>query len=122
MLVVMQAPGTVVKKRPAPTAALGSKGGLPDSAYLPLRLNPHGMNAVLYAGLVYSVPDLIGAFSVRGRILVADFLMRNGWGVVIYGAIIFCCGVIQFGDSSPKSMGSYLNAVRYLLCWRLQCL
>lgn len=116
MLVTMQAPGTVVKKRQAATAALGSKGGIPDSAYLPLRLNPNGMAAVLYAGFIYSVPDLIGAFSVRGRVWVADLLMRGGWGVVIYGLIIFGCGLIQFGDSSPKSMGSYLNAVRCPCC------
>lgn len=119
MLVVMQAPGTVVKKRQAAAAALGPKGGIPDSAYLPLRLNPNGMAAVLYASFFYSVPDLIGVFSVRGRVWVADLLMKGRWGVLLYGFVIFGCGLVQFGDSSPKSMGSYLNAVSCLLCWRL---
>ena len=74
------------------------------------------MTAVLYASLIYSLPELIGVFSIRGGAWVSNVLMKGRWFPVMYGFIIFGCGLIQFGDSSPKSMGNYLNAVRCLLC------
>ena len=121
-IATVKAPEASVKKRKAAAAALGSKGSTPDSAYLPLRLSPNGMAAVLYASFIYSVPEFIGCFSIQGRIWVSDILLKGRWFPIIYGFIIFGCGLIQFGDSSPKSMGTYLNAVRCLLCWKSQCL
>lgn len=118
----VKAPEASVKKRQAAAAALGTKGGIPNNAYLPLRLSPNGMTAVLYASLIYSLPDLIGFFSSRAKIWVSGFLMKGRWFPVIYGFIIFGCGLIQFGDSSPKSLGTYLNAVRCLLWCQSQCL
>ena len=102
-----------LKKKQAIAAAVGSKGPAPSSAYLPLRLNTNGMSAVLYASFIYSVPDVIGIFSTQGRIWASVLLTRGTWFPLIYGITIFGCGLIQLGDSSPKNMSNYLNAVSH---------
>lgn len=71
------------------------------------------MSAVLYASFIYSVPDLIGLFSTQGRIWTGLFLTKGAWFPLIYGITIFGCGLIQLGDSSPKNMSNYLNAVSH---------
>lgn len=73
------------------------------------------MSAVLYASVIYAVPGLIGWFSPSGELWATKFLLKGRWFPVVYGFVIFVCGLIQFGDSSPVSMGKYLNAVRCLL-------
>ncbi|KAL3147954.1 hypothetical protein ABBQ38_014249 [Trebouxia sp. C0009 RCD-2024] len=100
-----------LKKKQAIAAAVGSKGPAPSTAYLPLRLTTNGMSAVLYASFIYSVPDVIGLFSTQGRMWASLFLTNGTWFPLIYGITIFGCGLIQLGDSSPKNMSNYLNAV-----------
>lgn len=102
------------KTKQAVAEAVGSKGPGPSSAYLPLRLNPNGMSAVLYASIIYSVPDIIGVFSTQGRIWAGHLLTKGTWFPLVYGVTIFGCGLVQFADSSPKNISNYLNAVRPL--------
>ena len=117
----LQAPEASVKKRQAAAEALGSKGGTPSSAYLPLRLSPNGMAAVLYASCVYSLPELFGWISKPAQIWMTRFLLQGRWFPLLYGLVIFGCGLIQVGDATPKNMSSYLNAVR-TECSRVSCL
>lgn len=102
-----------MKKRQAAAAALGSKGSTPDTAYLPIRLSANGMSAVLYASFLYSLPDLIGCFSFKAQLWTTKILIQSRWFPLWYGVFVFGCGLVHFGDASPKNMSNYLTAVRF---------
>ena len=70
------------------------------------------MAAVLYASFVYSLPDIIGCFSSRAQLWTTRALLKGRWFPVWYGLIVFGCGLVQFGEASPKNISNYLTAVR----------
>lgn len=113
---MLQAPQASVQKRAAAAAAVGStKQVKPNNAYLPISLNPNGMQALLFASLLYQLPEIVSVFSVRGQIWMSNLLTTSKWYPFIYGVVVFLFGMVQLGESTPMQMTKYLNAVGTLL-------
>lgn len=107
-----KAPQASVQKRAAAAAAVGSsKQVKPNNAYLPISLNPNGMQALLFASLLYQLPEIVGVFSVKGQIWVMNLLTTSKWYPFIYGFVVFLFGLVQLGESTPMQMTKYLNAI-----------
>lgn len=107
-----KAPQASVKKRAAAAAAVGStKQVKRDNAYLPISLNPNGMQALLFASFLYQLPALVGMFSFTGQVATMQFLTQGKWCPVIYGLVVFVFGMIQIGENTPSQMTKYLNAI-----------
>lgn len=113
----LQAPQASVEKRAAAAAAVGStKQVKRDNAYLPISLNPNGMQALLFASFIYQLPMVVGMFSFRGQVATMHFLAQGKWYPVTYGLVVFLFGMIQIGENTPSQMTKYLNAVRTYSC------
>ncbi|DBA87649.1 TPA: hypothetical protein ACH3X1_004659 [Trebouxia sp. C0004] len=107
-----KAPQASVEKRAAAAAAVGStKQVKRDNAYLPISLNPNGMQALLFASFIYQLPTLVGMFSLRGQVATMHFFTQGKWYPVIYGVVVFVFGMIQIGENTPSQMTKYLNAI-----------
>ncbi len=108
----MQAPQASVDKRAAAAAAVGStKQVKRDNAYLPISLNPNGMQALLFASLMYQLPAIVGMFSFQGQVATMHFITQGKWYPAIYGLVVFLFGMIQIGENTPSQMTKYLTAV-----------
>jgi len=113
----LQAPQASVDKRAAAAAAVGStKQVKRNNAYLPISLNPSGMQALLFASLMYQLPALVGMFSYQGQLAAMHFITQGKWYPAIYGLVVFLFGMIQIGESTPGQMTKYLNAVSMYSC------
>jgi len=113
----LQAPQASVEKRAAAAAAVGStKQVKRDNAYLPISLNPNGMQALLFASFIYQLPAIVGMFSFRGQVATMHFLAQGKWYPVLYGLVVFVFGMIQIGENTPSQMTKYLNAVSMYSC------
>ncbi|KAL0028626.1 hypothetical protein WJX79_006489 [Trebouxia sp. C0005] len=107
-----KAPQASVEKRAAAAAAVGStKQVKRDNAYLPISLNPNGMQALLFASFIYQLPMVVGMFSFRGQVATMHFLAQGKWYPVTYGLVVFLFGMIQIGENTPSQMTKYLNAI-----------
>lgn len=107
-----KAPQASVEKRAAAAAAVGStKQGKRDNAYLPISLNPNGMQALLFASFIYQLPAVVGMFSYSGQLATTHFITQGKWYPVIYGLVVFLFGMIQIGENTPSQMTKYLNAI-----------